>query len=159
IPRDREADVVRWRDRAQGAMAAGRALSLTRVLANREAVAELAPRSLRWLGPIGRGIARAGVARTRRKYGGGNPSPAEDPARLRGFLDELRAAVAGRDTLLRSLTFADLCAAQVLCFVTPHAGDHVRLGRANREVFGDPALAARYPDLLAWRDALYATYR
>ncbi len=161
FPDGKVEDVLRWCDRAQEGMAAGRALSLTRVLAHRDASAELIPKNMRALGPLARAIARAGVARTRRKYGGSERADTEHQATLEGVLDEMSAALGDRPdaTLVGELSFADLRAAQVLCFVKPHEGDHVRLGAASREVYGDPELAARYPNLLAWRDELYARYR
>jgi glutathione S-transferase len=33
------------------------------------------------------------------------------------------------------------------------------LGAGTREVWTNASLAARYPDLLEWRDALYAKHR
>jgi glutathione S-transferase len=35
----------------------------------------------------------------------------------------------------------------------------LRLGRGSRRAFSDPSLRERYADLVAWRDALYDTYR
>ena len=36
---------------------------------------------------------------------------------------------------------------------------YVKLGKANAAAFGDPDLAKRYADLVAWRDTLYTRYR
>jgi glutathione S-transferase len=142
-----------WIARSQEGLAAGRSVSLLRVLASDEAVVELTPPWMRKLGPLARVVGRAGVARTRRKYGG------PDQATLEGVLDEMRAALGGRATLLSSFSYADIAAAQVLCFVQPPDRKYLRLGKANAAAFGDPALAARYADLVGWRDALYAKYR
>lgn len=35
----------------------------------------------------------------------------------------------------------------------------IRLGPATRAVWTQPALAAEFADLLAWRDGLYAAHR
>lgn len=163
FPPERLADIERWHRRSDEAMAAGRALSLTRVLADDGALDELTPRPLRRFGALTRAITRAGTARTRRKYGGDLRGDAEHLAIQTGFLDELRAALgpdpaAAPATLLGAFTFADISAAQALAFVRPPADPILRLGPRSRLCFGDEALAERYADLLAWRDALYARH-
>jgi glutathione S-transferase len=152
-------EVVKWAARSQAGLAAGRAVSLTRVLAMPDAIDELSPPWARKLGGIGRAVTRAGVARTRRKYGGLAQTDAEHQAALQAVLDELRAALGGRPTILDAFSFADIAMAQVLCFVAPPDRRYVKLGKANAAAFGDPELAQRYADLVAWRDALYARFR
>lgn len=163
FPPEGLADIERWHRRSDEAMAAGRARSLTRVLADDAALDELTPRPLRRFGALTRAITRAGTARTRRKYGGGLRSDADHLAIQLDFLDALRAALgpepaAAPATLLGAFTFADISAAQALAFVRPPEDPILRLGPRSRACFGDDVLAARYPDLLAWRDALYARH-
>lgn len=152
-------EVVRWASRSQAGLAAGRAVSLTRVLAMPDALDELTPPWARKLGAVGRAVTKAGVARTRRKYGGSAQTDAEHQANLEAVLDELRAALKGRATILDAFSFADIAMAQVLCFVAVPDRRWVKLGKANAAAFGDPELAKRYADLVGWRDALYARYR
>lgn len=152
-------EVVKWASRSQAGLAAGRAVSLTRVLAMPDAIDELSPPWARKLGGVGRAVTRVGVARTRRKYGGSARTDAQHQADLEAVLDELRAALGGRATILESFSFADIAMAQVLCFVAPPDRKYVKLGKANASAFGDPELAKRYADLVAWRDALYARFR
>jgi glutathione S-transferase len=158
---DQHRDAIEhWIRRSQEGLAAGRAVSLVRVLADDDAVVELTPPWLRKLGPIARAVGRSGVARTRRKYTRDARTDEEHQRTLEGVLDELRAALGPKPTtLLGTFTYADICAAQVLSFVQPPDRKYLRLGKANAAAFGDPALAARYADLVAWRDALYAKYR
>lgn len=149
-----------WIRRSQEGLAAGRAVSLVRVLADDAAVVELTPPWMRKLGPIARAVGRSGVARTRRKYSGNARADEEHQKTLESVLDELRTALGpSPTTLLGTFTFADICAAQVLCFVAPPDRKYLRLGKANAAAFGDPALATKYRDLVEWRDALYAKYR
>ena len=152
-------DVVMWASRSQAGLAAGRAVSLTRVLGMPDAIDELSPPWVRKLGGVGRAVTRAGVARTRRKYGGSAQTDAQHQADLEAVLDELRAALKGRSTILDTFSFADIAMAQVLCFVAAPDRRYVKLGKANAAAFGDPELARRYADLVAWRDALYARFR
>lgn len=152
--------IRQWHQRSERGLAAGRALSLRRVAAADDALLELVPRKLRRLGPIARGIAATGVARTLRKYGANGESQAAHEAAFIAELEALRAGLSsGRGTLLEEFSFADISMAQVLMFVAPPESEHVRIGRATRRVFGDPALAARYADLIAWRDELYRKHR
>ena len=151
--------VLHWAAKSQAGLAAGRAVSLTRVLAMPDAIDELSPPWVRKLGGIGRAVTRAGVARTRRKYGGSAQTDAEHQKNLEAILDELRAALKGRATILDTFSFADIAMAQVLCFVAAPDRNYVKLGKANAAAFGDPDLAKRYADLVAWRDVLYTRYR
>jgi glutathione S-transferase len=156
---DHEAAVVRYVALSERGLNAGRALSLMRTMADDEAVRELVPKRLRnALGPAATALGRFGVQRTFRKYGGTRAAATEHLRALTEVLDTLRAELAGRATLLEELSFADIALAQVLAFVAPPS-QGLRLGRASRRTFGDPVLTERYGDLVAWRDALYASHR
>ena len=74
---------------------------------------------------------------------------------LRGGLSRSTSAP---KTLLGSLTFADIAAAQVLGFVSPPAFG-MKLGKATARGFTDPEFAVAYADLVTWRDALYEAHR
>ncbi|MFO0749658.1 MAG: glutathione S-transferase N-terminal domain-containing protein [Myxococcota bacterium] len=157
--------MARWNALSERGLAAGRGLSLARVLESKDALRELVPKPLRRvLGPAGPVVAAGGVRRTLRKYGA---TRGDHRAALVEVLDALRAglaAVAGRADGARSLlpghafTYADIAMAQVLAFVTPPASG-LRVGRHNRHAFTDAELAAGYADLLAWRDDLYTRHR
>jgi glutathione S-transferase len=155
-------DVERFVRLSEEGLAAGRVLSLHRVLKDDEALLEMVPRGLRGLGPLAIAIAAGGVKRTLRKWGRSDrvdPTAAE--ASLVRVLDELRSALAAsRDkrTLFGELSFADIAIAQVLAFVEPPPSG-LRIGPANRRCFTDPGIKERYADLVAWRDALYDAHR
>jgi len=148
-----------WVTRAEDGMHAGRALSLSRVANDRTAVAELTPPGVRFLGPVARALTRAGVKRTRKKYGGHRADLAAHQATLVAVLTEIRAALGGRATLLADFSYADIVASTVLSFVEPPSDEFLRLGPSNRTLYGDPELAAQFPDLIAWRNELYRRYR
>ena len=154
-----DAAVERWNARADDALSAGRALALPRVARDPEALDELTPKPLRALGAPIRVITKLGVERTHRKYGGHLGDAAEHEATLVGVLDAMRDALGGdpEARLLGAMSYADITCAQVLAFVAPHDGPYLKLGAASRRVYGDAGLAERYADLVAWRDALYAT--
>ncbi len=160
FPAGQEAKIAAWNVQSERALAAGRALSLARVLQNREALLEMVPRPLRKM-PGAVHLATAGIGRTLRKYGATAQGNAEG---LKVALDSLRVDLAQSPstleprTLLADFSYADITMAQLLAFVRPPASG-LKIGRANRAAFTDDDLAAQSPDLLAWRDALYAKYR
>jgi glutathione S-transferase len=160
FPPGAEAAVAEWNALSERGLDAGRSLSLARVLLNSDALLEMMPRSLRGL-PGAAQIAAAGVKRTLRKYGA---APQGNLETLTDVLDRLReglarsASTSQPRTLLADFSYADITMAQVLAFVRPPEKG-LKIGRANRAAFADNDLAARYSDLLAWRDALYASHR
>jgi glutathione S-transferase len=172
FPRQHDAAIQRFIDLSERGEAAGRALSLRRMREDDAALAEMVPRKLRErLGRLAIPIAAFGIDRTLRKYEGHREGPEGHHRVLVGVLDELRAALArapsedGKPTedgkpktLFGSLTFADIAMAQVLVSVDPPASG-LELGEASRRSFTEPGLRDRYADLIAWRDALYRTYR
>lgn len=154
FPDDTAVDaVVALSDRG---MAAGRALSLIRLLDDAEGIGEMVPKKMRRL-PGARGIAKYGVRRTLRKYRG-ETDVASARAKLAAVLDELRAALAGKQTLLAAFSFADIAATQILAFVEPPAFG-LRLGEGTRRSFIDDDLRGRYGDLVTWRDHVYDRHR
>lgn len=159
FPSERAAAIAHFVDLSERAMSAGRALSLARVLADDEALAEMVPRKLRArLGPAAVRLGSAGVKRTLRKYGGGRKKLDQHRADLGAALDELRSAVAKGPTLLEHFSFADIAMAQALSFVRPPSTG-LKIGEASRRSFSDPLFSERYADLLAWRDELYRAHR
>ncbi len=157
VPAAAISELEHWIERSQRGMAAGRMLSLRRVLEVPAALDELTPPFARSLGTLGRSMIRAGVRRTLRKYA--PPRDTEDHRSvLCSVLDELRTALRG-PTLLDTFSYADITMAQVLVFVHPPDPTFLRSGPINRSLFGDPELVKRYGDLVAWRDDLYARHR
>jgi glutathione S-transferase len=162
FPAGLESKITHWNNVAQNAMAAGRLLSLARVLQREDALLELVPKALR-LGPPSIALARFGVERIMKKYSVGK-EPAAQETQLIAALEALRQSLGPNSsekpaTLLAEFSYADITAAQMLCFVKPPESRHLKLAKYTRELFGDPPLAERFADLLAWRDRLYSLYR
>jgi glutathione S-transferase len=164
FPAEHEAAIARFIALSERALAAGRALSLARMLADHEALAEMVPGPIRRaLGPVAVRIGALGIHRTLRKYGAHRDDRDAHRRTLIAALDELRAALAEAPagepkTLLGRFTFADIAAAQALAFVDPPTTG-LKLGPASRRSFSDPDLRERHRDLLAWRDDLYRALR
>jgi glutathione S-transferase len=166
FPRELRREVDRFVELSERGLEAGRALSLYRTLADREALAEMVPRRVRQaVGPLAAPIGAFGIRRTLRKYGSDHGDVAALERQLTDVLDVLRSALANAPgggalvkTILGRFTFADIAMAQVLAFVTPPAFG-LRVGTANRRSFTDAKFSERYADLLRWRDALYDEYR
>lgn len=164
FPAEHAGAIARFSDLSEQALAAGRGLSLRRVRVDDEALSELVPKPLRRpLGRLGLRMARSGVERSLRKYGAAEVDATSHEQALTGVLDELRASLAGitsngPKTLLGNFTFADIAMTQALAYVEPPAFG-LKLGRAARRSFVNPALRERYADLIAWRDEVYEQYR
>ena len=150
--------VERWNATSERALAAGRVIGTERMAddtaAKREQLPPFVPRALR---PALAPAASLGIAFVRRKYAFDHVARAE--THLEDALAQLRAALAGRDTLLDAFSYADIAMSAVLHFVSPVGDDHIRLGPATRTCWTHPRLAADYADLVTWRDRLYATRR
>jgi glutathione S-transferase len=168
FPSDLEAEVARFVALSERAMAAGRCLSLERMLADDEALREMVPKPMR-RSPLATAIAAFGVRRTLRKYDAarGGAGGEKHEAVLTASLDELRSALASQPapadasqpkTLLGRFTFADIAMTQTLGFIEPPSFG-LRIGKASRRSFTHPILRERYADLIAWRNAIYEARR
>lgn len=154
FPAGREAEVERWNARADGAMQAARALVTASLKRMPAALVESVPRifQLPLMGPM---IARTGAAYFSRKYALPEGGEAEMSA-VAEVLDAWRAALDGRPQLYDRVSYADLAMAVVLHAVEPPA--EMVVGHHSRAAWRQPELAARFADLVAWRDALIARH-
>jgi glutathione S-transferase len=158
FPSGKEDEIKHWNDIAQRGLAAGRILSLHRVLQIEGALDEMTPKPLRFGAPS-RFITKVGIERTIKKYSNEQPLSAQSDI-LVGALASLQAALGQNPkTILSGFSYADITTAQMLAFVTPPEGKYLKIAPHNREAFTDKDLSARFADLLAWRDNLYATHR
>ena len=155
LPAGSEGDVASWAAASDALGAAGRVLVIARTLSNRDAQREALPRGMPgFLAPA----AAMGAAFIGRKYGVADDEVAA-VAKMRAVLDDVRAALGGRDYLLDRFTFADVAIAACMQVVSPVADAHLRLGPATRRIWTSEALTHDFGDLLAWRDAIYERHR
>jgi glutathione S-transferase len=155
FPAGRESQIAAWDERSETVMVAGRAMLLPRMSRNPAALREQVPAL------VPGGVALLGIRHLMRKYAVRADEGARHESESRRALDLLRAALSdGRPHVLGDMfSYADITAAAALQFVRPVDGRYISLGPASREAWTHPRLAADYPDLLAWRDGLYATRR
>lgn len=156
-------DVTQYDDLIERGLAAGRVISLSKVLKDPKALCEMVPKSMRSIPWLPAQIAAFGVRRTLAKYG--SEATAVDTARaeLATVLDRLREELAKAPpgsprTLTGQFSLLDIGFAQVLVFIHPPTTG-IRVGHASRACFHDAALSEHYADLVQWRDELYAAYR
>lgn len=132
---------------------AGRLRSSARVLLDKDSLRAQVPSSLAWLGPLRVPVARRigkGILKRYAKLIEGEPA-----AVLESAIEDLARRVGGGGPLVGGrLTWADLAGASALGFVAPP--DDGTLDPATARNFSWPELAARYPELIAWRDDLHA---
>jgi glutathione S-transferase len=149
-----EAAVEKWTAIAETALDAARGLVLRAIEASPEAQAESVslplPRALK--GPT----ARFGTAMVGWKWKANLPE-AEAEARIASVLEQLRAALGGKKDAYvdGSFSLADIVMAGVVQAIKPVDDRFIRLQPATRAAWTRPALAARFADLVEWRDALF----
>ena len=155
FPVGEEAAITRFSDLSNELMTVARGRVLARTIADREAQRESLPRALPdLLAPM----AATGAAFLARKYGARDEGAVGD-AKMRRLLEEVRAALGERETLLSSFSYADIALAASLQILSPVADRHWRLGPATRRVWGNAALSVDFGDLLRWRDTVYDRHR
>ncbi|MBX3228446.1 MAG: glutathione S-transferase N-terminal domain-containing protein [Labilithrix sp.] len=157
VPADLLDAIAIWNERSERLMRAGRAQILARTEQSREVQMESLPGHLpRALRGVLAPSVRLGTAYLRKKYAV-RPVPDEE---LEVDLAAIRAAIAGREaqSLLDRFTLADVAIATALQAVRPHRSMPRGLLPAQREAWARPALAARWEDVLAWRDAMIARH-
>ncbi len=149
-----------WNARSEAALAAGRALFMLGALDTPGGLDALVPPEVP--APL-RPLVRPGVRRSLEaltlKY-----RMRDDAGRhellLTQTLDELDTAVSPeRPYLLGAFSYADIAMALVLQGVSPVDTSFMPVGIGGRAAWTQPRLAARYPGLIQWRDALYAKHR
>ncbi|MCI0572233.1 MAG: glutathione S-transferase [Myxococcaceae bacterium] len=157
FPREYEQEIQEWVQRSEVLVSAGRVLVSARIARSPAALLETLPVALRRTGVVADRMGRMGMELFARKYGLRDEAPALAEATMRSVLDVLRNTLRdGRKTLLGRFTFADIAMAATLQGVRPVDHPAIQLGPATREAWTDPVLASAYPEVLAWRDALYA---
>jgi glutathione S-transferase len=162
FPRSHEEAVGQWNTCSEALMVAGRALLLMRMLAQPAALREQLPPAVPpWLRPRLAAVGAFGVRCLARKYGVEPGAHSQHDAACHRALDALRDGLRHTDTHLVEgrLSFADIAMATALQFILPVADRFMPLGPATRVAWTHAALVADYPDLLAWRDRLYAGHR
>lgn len=161
FPAAQEDAIAGWIRASDALLEAGRALLLPKLVKDRAAAADTLPTwTPRFLRPLLVPLAVNGTKYLIKKHVARGRDPQADEATIRGVLDRLRAALAGgRATLLGDFTFADVTMAAALNMVRPVEHDAVPLGAAERVAWTRADLAAAYPELLGWRDRLYASRR
>ena len=154
-----------WADRSDRILEAARILLFERLrhdpAAQRESVPGFVPGPLRGLM---RFAAKQGIAFIAKKHA--VPAGGSESSRvsLLAALEELQAAVrsAGeRTSLLATFTFADIAMAAALNGFSPAPLEPRTqgMGPAFRACWTRAEIVARFPELYAWRDRIYGSYR
>lgn len=162
FPAEHGAAIAAWNARSEVALAAGRALYLDRLLRDPAAQVDMQPRAFpAWIRRASAPMTGAAIAFMRRKYAIGPEVLADAESTLDRELANLSHSLSqNRPFLLgHSLTYADIAMAVTLQFVSPVDTKYVPLGASAIAVWTHPELAARYSDLVQWRDALYTQHR
>jgi glutathione S-transferase len=147
-----EEAVAQWHPIAEEALAAARGLVIAAIehnpRAQEESVALPLPAVLK------RPTAKFGTWMLTRKWQARQPEEVAE-RKLVTALEDLRAALDGKEYLDREFSLADILMANVVQCVQPVADQYIRLKPATRETWTRPTLAARFGDLVGWRDQLF----
>lgn len=152
--------IARWEETGDRVLHVARSRVLVGMLQNpraqRESLASAVPGFL--LGLLAPS-AKLGVRFVARKHRAASDVEAAIRETVVPALEQLRTGLRGRPYLGDGFTYADINAAAMLQFVRPPDERYLPIGPGTREVWTHASLAARYPDLLEWRDGLYAKHR
>lgn len=153
FPRGTEDEILRWNERSDAILDAGRARTTARVARDPEALRESLPPPVDKLGTLGLPIAKIGAKYLESKYAMSRQSADAHLSTMAEHLAALRDALGDRDNLVGDgFTFADVTMAVALTFIEPP--EDAPLGRRSRALWTEPTLAAEYNDLVAWRNRL-----
>lgn len=150
-------DIESWNELAEEAMIVVRKLVVARTAASEDVLRASLPKALRNV-PGALASARMGTAFFNRKYG----LEAMDSSKeaIVRFLDRLRQALKGHRFVLGSdFTYADILGATTLQGVRPAKREDWKITDGLRPAWTDEELAAKYEDLLKWRDDLFSQFR
>lgn len=155
------ADLIqRWEETSDSALKVARANVLVGMLRNRQAQMESLPGFVPgFLRGLMTPTARMGVRFIARKHQAAADVEAAIEKTVVPALERLRAELDGRPYLAGGFTYADIEGAAMLQFVRPLDDRYLAIGPGTREVWTHAPLAARFPDLVEWRDGLYAKHR
>ena len=157
FPSGKEAAIIEIDARANRALRAGRALVMRRTAADAEAKREAVPASIpAFLRPLMATTVPLGARFLAKKHAAETRRPTGDLEQdIRDELLWLRMTLVGRPYLFEDFTFADLSMATMLQVVRPRDGFQPGTARA----WTTEDLVVEFPDLLAWRDDVYAKHR
>jgi len=154
------AEVQSWRDKIEPALEKMRVRVSQGILGDpaalKEAAAAAAPA---FMAGLLKPVAAIGVKFFARKYDFALDAEAADEALIRSILEDARRALNEDRYILTTFSIVDIMVATLLQAVTPVDDTFVSLGPATRGVWHHASLAADFPELIAWRDALYRTHR
>ncbi|HKU44917.1 MAG TPA: glutathione S-transferase family protein [Polyangiales bacterium] len=155
FPAEHRAAIHALNDQIEPMFQATRARVVQTSQVDTEAAIDLVPPQLRSL-PFAAASGRLGARIIAWKH----PTPSGDyRPLLREGLERIRAALAGRRYIHGEFSYADIIGASAVQQVAPVAERFVPIGPVKRRTWADPALAAEFTDLVAWRDALYEKHR
>lgn len=106
------------------------------------------------------GFVRARSRSLLQKYGGVARTKDAHMERMTAAFQRMSTALqGGRRYVLARFTFADIAVANAVHYLTPVVHPRVPIAQGTHGVWAIDELAAAFPDLIAYRDALYASDR
>ncbi|EYF05193.1 glutathione S-transferase family protein [Chondromyces apiculatus] len=161
FPAGHEAEIAAWNLLSEQLLVTGRGVMLLGQIEDAQTALDALPPGVpEALKPVLAPLARRALSAFVDKY-----RMRDAAASHRPVLDQTMAAFAkvladGRRYLVGgAFTYADITMAASLQGVSPVDERYMPVGPGGREAWTRPELVARHPEVLAWRDAVYATHR
>ncbi|AKT41803.1 glutathione S-transferase family protein [Chondromyces crocatus] len=161
FPAEHATQVQRWHQFSEELLNAGRGVFALKQADDVQAAQAALPRKLHpavrsLLAPVARQTMNLFVAKYRIRDSERSHRPV-----LERLLEGLATVLSdGRQYLVgEQLTYADLAVAPALQMVRPVDKRFMPVGPGGRKAWSNDDLAERFPQLLAWRDALYEAHR
>jgi len=157
FPEEKRLEIELWNTRGEQATSAGRALAVLQAARDPKAASAFLPPALR---PILGGVAQKGLEAFINKYRMREDVETHQSTFLDGVQKLDTALSRGTGYVVGDhFTYADIAMAMVVQFVVPVDNRYMPSGPPGVDVPPNEELAARFPALHAWRDALYAKHR
>lgn len=160
IPAAHLDELRQWADAAELALCSARIRATRRIRKSPGALAERLPAFIpgglrKPLVPL----SYLGASFILGKYKVAGASDEKLLANMDVFLAKAANVLKDRAFVLDNFSFADIIIATMLQAVTPVDPKYIDLGEVSSTVMREPVLEAKYPELIKWRDNIYALYR
>ncbi len=147
--------IVALYDKLEDTLSAARERFVRDLMTDREAQLESLPAMLRGL-PFASLSAKVGTSFVANKY---NARIGSVDDRMRAGLQIVREAKGDKEYIEGSFSFADIVGATVVQTIAPVEKKYLDVPPATRKLWEYKKLAKEFPDLIAWRDAIYEKHR
>lgn len=151
-----------YNDLSERALDAGRALLVSKIPKNRQAVRENIPSFLpQFLRPACTPLVSIGLKYIAHEFDIGSSESKKSAEEFSSILATIDADLtkSASGYLLGDFSYADVAIAAALQLLKPVSNDYVRIGDGMRACMTEDTLSHQFSDLVRWRDSIYERHR